>query len=43
MPCQFVNDRPIEKIVGSQIKTMQRKVGMPTISAITTLSRRVRS
>jgi hypothetical protein len=30
-------------IVGSQIREMQRKVGTPTITAITALSRRVRS
>ena len=41
-PCQFVNDRPIEAIVGSQMKERHRKVGIPTISAIVSLSRRVR-
>ena len=42
MPRQLVNDRPIEAIVGSQMKPMHRMVGMPTISAIVTLSVAVR-
>ena len=34
MPFQFVNERKIEAIVGTQMKTMHgRSVGMPTISA----------
>ena len=41
VPRQFVNDRPNEAIVGSQMNARHRKVGMPTISAIVTLSARV--
>ena len=42
IPRQFVNESPIDAIVGSQIRVTQRKVGTPTIRAITVLSRRVR-
>ena len=41
-PCQFVNDRPTDRIVGNQMKNRHRKVGIPTISAIVSRSRRVR-
>ena len=43
MPRQFVNDRTNDATVGSQMKEMHRKVGIPTIRAIMILSRRVSS
>src|SRR6476469_8284935 len=43
MPRQFVNDRKIDAMAGTQMNVMKSTVGMPTMSAMVTLSRPVRS
>ena len=42
MPVHDVNDRPMEKSVGRAMNTTTTKVGMPTMSARVSRSRRLK-